>query len=76
MMISYKKNPDLKYYFLNYILPFTAAFLLLQFLVYYPFMRSNKSFIWNLDGINQHYPALVYYSNLLKDLFGAGKFQW
>lgn len=58
--------------FIFYVLPYTAGFLLLQFIIYYPFLSCNKSFIWNLDGINQHYPALVYYSRLLKNLF-AGK---
>ncbi len=57
---------------LYYILPFTAAFLLLQFIVYYPFTESGKSFIWGMDGINQHFPALAYYGRLLKELF-AGK---
>lgn len=55
-------------YLLYYILPFTAAFLVLQFLIYHPFAENNKSFIWDLDGLNQHYPALVYYSRRLRDL--------
>ncbi len=72
-MVLSKKNTVLKNYFYKYILPFTAAFLLLQFIVYYPFQSNGKSFIWNMDGINQHYPVLVYYSNLLKDLIGGRK---
>lgn len=66
-----KKNSKFADFFLYYIIPFTAGFLLLQFAVYYPFVKSNKSFIWDLDGINQHYPALVYYGRLLKNLIGG-----
>ncbi|WMJ87523.1 YfhO family protein [Anaerocolumna sp. MB42-C2] len=73
MTLLSKKNTGLKNYFFYYMIPFTAAFLLLQFIIYYPFRSGGKSFIWNMDGINQHYPALVYYSNLLKDLFGGRK---
>ncbi len=67
------KNHKIVHYLLYYILPFTAAFLLLAFIVYYPFTESGKSFIWETDGINQHYPALVYYGRLLKKLFDGGK---
>jgi uncharacterized membrane protein YfhO len=62
------RENKITYYLIYYILPFTAAFLVLQFIVYHPFAGNNKSFIWDLDGLNQHYPALVYYSRRLKDL--------
>ncbi len=69
-----KKNNKISNYFLYYIIPFTVAFLLLQFIVYLPFGESGRSFIWDMDGINQHYPSLVYYSNLLKDLINGRGF--
>ncbi len=55
-------------YIVYYLIPYTVAFLLLQFIVFYAFKSSGKSFIWEIDGINQHYPALQYYSQFLKNL--------
>lgn len=56
----------------HYLLPYTVAFFVLQFIVFYAFKASDKSFIWNIDGINQHYPVLSYYGQFLRDLV-AGK---
>lgn len=55
----------------TYIL-YTGSFLLLLPIVFLPFIIEGKSFVWNVDGINQHYPILQYYGNLLKALV-AGK---
>ncbi len=72
MLYESNKKEKMKHILIYYMIPFTAGFLLLQFIVYYPFVSNGKSFIWNFDGINQHYPALVYYGRFLKNLF-AGK---
>ena len=36
------------------------------FLAFIPFMVNGKSFIWNPDGIEQHYLALQYYGMWLR----------
>ncbi len=72
MLYELNKKEKMKHILIYYMIPFTAGFLLLQFIVYYPFISNGKSFIWNSDGINQHYPALVYYGRFLKNLL-AGK---
>lgn len=72
MLYELNKKEKLKRILIYYMIPFTAGFLLLQFIVYYPFASKGKSFIWNFDGIHQHYPALVYYGRLLQNLL-AGK---
>lgn len=56
----------------QYLLPFSVCFFLLQFLVFLYFYRNHKTFIWNYDGQYQHYQALLYYSNYLKELFSGG----
>lgn len=72
MLYESNKKDKMKHILSYYMIPFTVGFLLLQFIVYYPFASNGKSFIWNFDGINQHYPALVYYGRFLKNLL-AGK---
>lgn len=52
----------------NYIF-FTIAFVVMLPIVFFPFIKDNKSFVWGTDGIYQHYPILVYYGDLLKELF-------
>lgn len=72
MLYELNKKEKRKHILIYYMIPFTVGFLLLQFIVYYPFASNSKSFIWNSDGINQHYPALVYYGRFLNNLI-AGK---
>ncbi|MDF2951760.1 MAG: putative rane protein [Anaerocolumna sp.] len=55
-------------YSITYILPYTIAFLILQFIIFYPFTSSGRSFIWEIDGISQHYPVLQYYGELLRGM--------
>ena len=57
--------------FLSYILPFSALFVIVQYFVFFVFYRHNITFIWNYDGVHQHYPALSYYSSLLKNLLSG-----
>lgn len=64
-----KKN--FLHYIFYYLLPYTVAFLILQFIVFYAFRISDKSFVWGVDGINQHYPVLQYYGQFLKNLIGG-----
>ena len=50
----------------GYLLAYTALFAVTALAVFAPFIASDKSLIWNLDGINQHFPALVYLGQWLR----------
>jgi uncharacterized membrane protein YfhO len=64
------KNKFLTYIY-YYLLPYLGAFLVLQFIVFFTFRLSDKSFVWNIDGIHQHYPSLKYYGEFLRNLFSG-----
>lgn len=71
-MEQYKKSKFNNIFKSNYF-NFTIAFLALLPIIFFSFIRENKSFVWGTDGIYQHYPSLVYYGNVLRDLlFGKG----
>ncbi len=57
----------------NPYLLYSIAFLILLPIVFYPFLAEGKSFVWNVDGINQHFPILLYYGRILRGILtGAG----
>lgn len=43
-----------------FLLLFSIAFFAIYLIAYAPFFRNGKSYIWDYDGIKQHYAALVY----------------
>ena len=57
---------------------FTLLFLLLQLGVFSAFYASGTSFVWNIDGISQRYPRLLYICRTvhqtLKNLFSGKGF--
>lgn len=54
--------------FKNTFIVYTVTFLLLAPIVFMPFLSDGRSFVWYIDGINQHYPILIYYGKLLREL--------
>lgn len=66
-----KKLYDKKEIFISYLIPFTALFLVVQYLIFFVFYSKDITFIWNYDGAYQHYPALSYYSTILKSLLSG-----
>lgn len=48
---------------------YTVVFLVIFFLGYMSFFLSGKSLIWNCDGFNQHYPALIYIGRYYRRIF-------
>ena len=54
--------------FKNTFFIYSVVFLLLLPAVFLPFLKEGRSFVWNVDGINQHYPILIYYGRLLRGL--------
>lgn len=53
---------------LNYFIMYTILFFTTSFFVFLSFITANKSFIWNVDGIRQHYPIMVYISSYFKQI--------
>ncbi len=53
---------------------YSVSFLLLLPVVFYPFLAEGKSFVWNVDGINQHLPILLYYGRILRGIFTGNGF--
>lgn len=62
-------NKPIKKYFQNIFILYSVLFISMIFLIYQYFFIKGKSFIWLLDGWDQHYKALLYYSAWLKDIF-------
>lgn len=65
--------------YIKFYLLYTAVFACTAALVFVPFIREGKSFIWQPDGLKQHYLSLAYYGEYLREivqnLFVEHKFQ-
>lgn len=53
---------------------YTCTFLVLLPIVFFSFLNAGRTFVWHLDGLDQHYPALLYYGRLLRGLFTGNGF--
>ena len=51
-----------------YYIIFTALFCIMFFICYSSCFLAGRSLIWHTDGMNQHFRAMVYYSNYLKEI--------
>ncbi len=49
-----------------YFLCYTFLFSLFSLLVFSHFREVNASFVWQTDGLNQHYNAMLYYGRYLR----------
>ena len=58
---------DEKHKKLSFYLVYTILFIGLFFIVFSPFFSNNISFVNDGDGINQHYPSLIYFSDYIKN---------
>ena len=54
-----------------FLLLFSIAFLGIYLCTYALFFQKGKSFIWNYDGIKQHFASLVYLGRYYRELAGA-----
>ncbi len=54
-------------YFRFYLI-YTLLFLAMAFLIFRPFTANGISFVWTIDGWTQHYKALSFYSDWLKEI--------
>ncbi|NTU71404.1 MAG: YfhO family protein [Coriobacteriia bacterium] len=56
-----------------------AAFALITLVAYWSFVRTGTSFVWQYDGIDQHYPALYFFNRWIRGFLhapGAGLPLW
>ncbi|SFB29938.1 Uncharacterized membrane protein YfhO [Acetitomaculum ruminis DSM 5522] len=53
---------------INYFCVYTLLFLVMAFFVYISFIFSNRSLVWDEDGMMQHLKALIYYSKYLRGI--------
>lgn len=53
---------------------YSITFLLLLPIVFHPFLSEGKTFVWNVDGLFQHFPLLEYYGKLLRGLISGKGF--
>ena len=63
------KNKQSKYCYLIY----TVMFCLMCIAAFFPFFMEGKSFVWGAgveDGLSQHFSALAYYGQMLREFFG------
>ena len=51
-----------------YFLAYTLAFLLTCLLIFKLFLTEHITFVWKIDGLNQHIQAYIYYSRWLRDI--------
>ena len=52
----------------NTYLIYSVTFMLLLPVVFLPFLMEGRTFVWEVDGMSQHYPILLYYGKLLRGL--------
>lgn len=56
---------------LCFLLFFSLAFAGITFCTYFLFLKNGKSFIWDYDGIKQHYAALVYLGRYYREVISG-----
>lgn len=58
------EDGDIKHYFAVY----TAAFVVLALILFFPFYSNGKTLVWIGDGWDQYFKAFVYYGRYLRGL--------
>lgn len=53
----------------DYYLIYTLLFLIVAFIVFFTFIINGKSFVWQEDGLWQHYNSLAYFGIWVRDVF-------
>ena len=52
------------------IFKFTLLFALCSIVIWLPFILTGRTFVWNVDGISQHIPALIFFRRWILEVFG------
>lgn len=53
----------------RFVLVYSAFFAVVALLVYAPYIVRGRSFIWETDGLSQHYLALTYIGQWIREIF-------
>ncbi len=61
------KSSDIK----DIIFRFTLLFALCSVVIWLPFILLGRTFVWNVDGISQHIPALIFFRKWLLEIIGS-----
>lgn len=61
------KNKNNKTY-----ITYTILFCIISFVVFAVFIKMNKGFIWNIDGVRQHYVFLYDFNQMVRNMFENG----
>ena len=56
---------------LCFLLLFSVVFVVVFGCTYFVFWKNGKSFIWDYDGIKQHYAALCYLGRYYREFFSG-----
>lgn len=51
---------------------YTILFCVISFVVFAIFIKNNKGFIWQSDGLKQHYVILYDFNQMMRRLFKDG----
>ena len=54
-----------------YLVSYTVLFCFFSLIIFFYFPLYHKGFIWQQDGLKQHYNGLLYYSKYLKGIIGT-----
>ena len=57
---------------LSIYLKYTGLFSIISIIVFTIFIKMNKSFIWQIDGIKQHYLILYDFNQIVRNIFKDG----
>ena len=63
----------------KYIIVYTICCGIMLFGASLPWIMKGTSFVWKIDGIAQHYPALVYFGETIREFISGvikGQIQW
>ena len=60
-------NKNKKIYYI-----YTALFCLISLSIFFIFIQKNKGFIWQADGLRQHYVILYDFNQMMRNLFQDG----
>lgn len=64
----------LRFFYRNMYVIYTVTFFFLLPVVFLSFLLEGKSFVWYMDGLNQHLAMLMYYGELLRDFLAGHGF--
>lgn len=51
---------------------YTLIFSIMSLLIFSVFIKAGRSFVWNLDGIKQHYIILYDFNQIVRNMFKSG----